>query len=133
MPSVNPLDENAPSEKTDLVLQRMIKQGYLVKVIESRTHGDEEAVTWHVGPRGKVEVNNESIATLVRTVYGGSNDVLETKLQTSLKVKDRKIAKPANIEEANEEEESNGNPGPSTSRNRRRSSRRAAAEDMDED
>lgn len=133
MPGANPTDENAPSEKTEQVLQRMIKQGYLVKVVESRTQGDEEAVTWHVGPRGKVEVNNESIANLVRTVYGGSNDVVETKLQTSLKVRDRKTARPANVEEREEEEETNGDPGPSRSDNRRRSGRRAAAEEMDED
>ncbi|KAM7208937.1 Non-structural maintenance of chromosome element 3 [Naviculisporaceae sp. PSN 640] len=134
MPSANPTDGNAPSEKTELVLQKMIKQGYLVKVAEPRTQGDEEAVTWHVGPRGKVEVNNESIASLVRTVYGGSNDVLESKLQTSLKVKDRKTARPANVEEREEqEEEANGDPGPSRSSNRRRSGRRAAAEEMDED
>ncbi|KAM7205619.1 MAGE family domain containing protein [Rhypophila sp. PSN 637] len=136
MPSANPLDPNVSSEKTEIVLQRMIKQGYLVKVVESKSQGDEEGIIWHVGPRGKVEVNNEAIASVVRTVYGGTNDMLETKLQTSLKIKDRKTVRPTNIEETNEEEENNGDPGPSRSdnrNNRRRSSRRAAADEMDED
>lgn len=136
MPSANPQDENSPSEKTDIVLLRMIRQGYLVRATESKTEGDEDSITWRVGPRGKVEVNNESIAGLVRTIYGGSSDELETKLQTSLKVKDRKTTRPNHVEDENddtEERETNGDPGPSRANNLRRSSRRAAAEEEEEE
>ncbi|KAK3331048.1 MAGE family-domain-containing protein [Apodospora peruviana] len=135
MPSMNPLDENAPNEKTELVLQRMIKQGYLVKVVESK-QGDEDSITWHVGPRGKMEVNNEATASLVRTIYGEPSDELEKKLQTSLKVKDRKPTRPGAVEEEDAdagEGAANGDPGPSTTNNRRRSGRRRAADEEEAD
>ncbi|KAK1758454.1 Non-structural maintenance of chromosome element 3 [Echria macrotheca] len=128
MPSANPSDPNHPSEKTELVLQRMIKQGYIVKKTDSGPQGDEEeGTTWHVGPRGKMEVDAESIAGFVRTVYGGSNDELEKKLSTSLGVRERKPA-PQGVPEEPDEQAANGGPGPSS---RRRS--RAVAQDEDED
>ena len=136
MPSMNPNDGNVPSEKTELVLQRMIRQGYLVKVAEANPHGDEDSTTWHVGPRGKVEVDNESIAALVRSVYGGSSDELEKKLQVSLKVRDHKARLPATGEEEEDEPDTreaarDGEPGPS---DRRRGARRwAAAAENEED
>lgn len=117
MPSMNPNDETSPSEKTEAVLQRMIKQGYLVKVTESRTAGDDDSTTWHVGPRGKVEVGNEAIAALVRTVYGGSDDELENKLQVSLKIKEKKTEAPE-LEAVDEEAPPDGDPGPSARRRR---------------
>lgn len=130
MPSMNPHDETSPSEKTDNVLQRMIKQGYLVKVTEAKSMGDDDATTWHVGPRGKVEVDKEAIAAFVRTIYGGSNEELEKKLQVSLKVKGRRPGAPETIEEECEEAPPpDGDPGPST----RRRSRRKQAEDDEEE
>ncbi|KAK3396073.1 MAGE family-domain-containing protein [Sordaria brevicollis] len=130
MPSSNPNSEHAPSEKTELVLQRMIKQGYLVKVADNKNAGDDDAITWHVGPRGKMEVDNEAIAAVVREIYGGSrqNKDLERKLQASLKVKERKPPRPAGEsrgpatiqeDEEEEEEEEEPEPGPSTRRGRR--------------
>ncbi|KAK0628171.1 MAGE family-domain-containing protein [Bombardia bombarda] len=131
MPSLNPNDENAPSEKTELVLQRMIRQGYLVKVVGTKNQGDEDSITWHIGPRGKMEVTNESIAGVIRTVYGGSSDELEKKLQVSLKVKDRKPANAAaQVEEEEEEEQEQEQASPS--RGRRRSNRAATEEEDDE-
>jgi hypothetical protein len=130
MPSMNPNDETSPSEKTEVVLQRMIKQGYLVKVIESKGAGDDDSTTWHIGPRGKVEVGMESIAALVRTVYGGSTDELEKKLQVSLKVKDRKPEVPEAVGEGEEEAPPDGDPGPSA---RRRGMRRQAEDEDEED
>lgn len=122
MPSMNPGDETAPSEKTEMVLQRMIKQGYIVRVTDSKSTGDDDATTWHVGPRGKVEVDKEAIAAFVRTIYGESNEELEKKLQISLKVKERKSGLPETVgEEAEEAPPPDGDPGPS---NRRRSRRR---------
>jgi hypothetical protein len=123
MPSMNPNDETSPTEKTEMVLQRMVRQGYLVRVTEARSMGDEDATTWHVGPRGKVEVDKEVIASFVRTIYGGSNDELEIKLQVSLKIKDRKPGVPETVEE---EAPPDGDPGPS---NRRRGRRRQAEAD----
>lgn len=129
MPSTNPNNPESPSEKTELVLQRMIKQGYLVKVVESKSHGDDdEGTTWHVGPRGKVEVSADAIAGFVRTVYGGGqNQDLENRLKASLGV--TKPAQGVDEDELELENRNNGNPGPS---NRRRS-RRQAAEEEDED
>ncbi|CCC08804.1 hypothetical protein SMACR_05444 [Sordaria macrospora] len=132
MPSSNPNNANAPSEKTELVLQRMIKQGYLVKVADNKNAGDDDAITWHVGPRGKMEVDNEAIAAVVREIYGGGrqNEELERKLQASIKVKERKPPRsaagnraPAIIqedeEEEDEEEDEEPQPGPNTRRGRR--------------
>lgn len=134
MPSSNPNNPNAPSEKTELVLQRMIKQGYLVKVVDNKNAGDDDAITWHVGPRGKMEVDNEAIAAVVREIYGGGrhNEELERKLQASLKVKEKKPPRSAaegraqaanqeDEEEEDEEEEEEEEPeaGPSTRRGRR--------------
>ena len=133
MPSFNPNNENSPSEKTELVLQRMIKQGYLVRVADNKNPGDDDAITWHVGPRGKVEVDNEAIAAVVREIYAGGqhNEDLERKLQASLKVKERKPPRsaaagraPATIQEDQEDEDSTSEddepePGPSTRRGRR--------------
>lgn len=121
MPSMNPHDSNSPSEKTEAVLQRMVRQGYLVRVTDSRSGGDDDdAATWHVGPRGKVEVDKEAIAAFVRTVYGGSSDALEAKLKASLRIRDRT----AGSREAVDEEEAeappdDGDPGPSTRRGTR--------------
>ena len=137
MPSMNPNDPTHPSEKTELVLQRMVKQGYLVKVAEGNSYGDEDSTTWHVGPRGKVEVDHESIARFVRTVYGRSTEEMEKKLQISLKVQERKPASMEDLNEQGEEEEeeqgeeeeeeedergehANGDPGPSRAQNGRR-------------
>jgi hypothetical protein len=131
MPSMNPNYAAAPSEKTDLVLLRMIKQGYLVKVTENRSAGDDDATTWHVGPRGKVEVDKETIAAFVRTIYGGSNQELEGKLQVSLKVKEQR---PEGVPETVGEQPevpANGDPGPSTRRRGRR--RQTEAEDEDDE
>jgi hypothetical protein len=129
MPSLNPNDETSPTEKTEMVLQRMVRQGYLVRATESRSMGDEDATTWHVGPRGKVEVDKEVIAAFVRTVYGGSNDELESKLQVSLKIKDRKPGAPETVEEEAEEAPPDGDPGPSNRRSGRRRQTEAEVED----
>ncbi|KAL2136425.1 hypothetical protein VTI74DRAFT_3859 [Chaetomium olivicolor] len=129
MPSMNPNDETSPTEKTETVLQRMVKQGYLVKLTESKSAGDEDTTTWHVGPRGKVEIDREAIAAFVRIVYGGSSEELERKLQTSLKIKDRKPGVRETVaEEAEEAPPPDADPGPS---NRRRTRRQTEVEDED--
>ena len=120
MPSLNPNDGSSPTEKTDSVLQKMIKQGYLIKVSESRAAGDEDSTIWHVGPRGKVEVDKEVLAAFVRTTYGGSNPDLEQKLQVSLKIRAREPGLPEVAEDEAEEAPPAGDPGPSTRRRGRR-------------
>jgi melanoma-associated antigen len=128
MPSANPTDPHSPSEKTELVLQKMIKQQYLVKVTE-KGQNEEEGSTWHIGPRGKVEVDNESIAQFVRAVYGGGTEDLEKRLLATLKVRKRDAAAPP-VAEEEEGGAVNGDPGPSS---RRRSGRRAAAQEEEDD
>ncbi|MCJ1265524.1 hypothetical protein MMC22_005404 [Lobaria immixta] len=73
-------------EKTEKVLKRMEREGYIVKVRE-RDGGGEESIDYVVGPRGKAEVGERGVAGVVRKVYG-KKDVeaaeLEKKLVRSL-------------------------------------------------
>lgn len=135
MPSLNPNDANHATENTEIVLQRMIRQGYLVKTSENKMQGDDDSITWHVGPRGKVEVSNEAIAEMIRKIYGGSSPELEKKLQSSLKITEVTAPAPAaggTIEEDSADQsqaDQGGEPGPSSVR---RSRRRAAEDNADE-
>ncbi|KAL8338527.1 hypothetical protein RB598_007062 [Gaeumannomyces tritici] len=82
---------NTPLEKTEAMLQRLIRQAYVVKTVERNPQSDDDAVTWHVGPRGKQEVTHEAIANIAREVYGAAaNDELEKKLHASLRIAERK-------------------------------------------
>ncbi|MCJ1315653.1 hypothetical protein MMC15_000973 [Xylographa vitiligo] len=76
-------------EKTEKVLKRMEREGYVVKVRE-REAGGEESVEWVVGPRGRVEVGEVGVAGLVRGVYKGGREAdvegLERRLEKSLGV-----------------------------------------------
>lgn len=72
-----------PIDQTEKLLQRLCKEGYLVRVKDSST--GEEMVEYTVGPRGKVEVGLDGVAGLVRTVYRNSDvDNLEARIQRSL-------------------------------------------------
>ncbi|CAN8100611.1 unnamed protein product [Discula destructiva] len=131
--------------KTEEMLSRLQKHGYLVKSVdkEARQHGDAETGTrWLVGPRGKVEVTNEAIAGLVRAVWDTKDQdegvELEKKLKATLNIREREpvqvgeeangeaIADESRMEEAAEVEE---NGGPS----RRRSRRRQAQDDGEDE
>lgn len=61
-------EQHTPIERTDRLLARMIKEGYLVRTREQ--DGGEERIEFLVGPRGKVEVGAKGVAGLVREVYG---------------------------------------------------------------
>jgi hypothetical protein len=61
-------DVNTPIDKTEATLNKMIKQGYLVKIKENIQ--GEETIDWVVGPRGKLEVRNKGVKALVQDVYG---------------------------------------------------------------
>ncbi|KAF2968637.1 hypothetical protein GQX73_g4871 [Xylaria multiplex] len=78
--------QNLPMDKTDNVLQKLIRQGYLDKIVE-RVEGDEDAITWCVGPRGRVEVSPQSIAQVVSEVWGDPPDDFDKKLEKSLGIR----------------------------------------------
>lgn len=71
----------AGGEKTDVVLARLARLGYLVRVVDKDTAGggggaggdapgiEDETVNFFIGPRGKVEVGPEGVARLVRKVW----------------------------------------------------------------
>jgi hypothetical protein len=61
-------DQNTPIDRTDKVLQRMIKDGYIARIKDTST--GEEMIDYIVGPRGKVEVGPEGVAELAKTVWG---------------------------------------------------------------
>jgi melanoma-associated antigen len=63
-------DVNMPMDKTEATLQKMIKQGYLIRIKENV--GGEETIDWMVGPRGKLEVGNKGVKGLIMDVYGDS-------------------------------------------------------------
>lgn len=79
-------EQSTPVDKTDKLLKRMIKDGYLHMYKE--TSDGEEITTYLLGPRGRVEVGEVGIAKLVRQVYGsdGNDEELEQKLERSLKM-----------------------------------------------
>ncbi|KAI1343312.1 MAGE-domain-containing protein [Xylariaceae sp. FL0016] len=74
---------NLPMDKTENVLIKMTKQGYVDKVVE-KSDGDEDTITWCIGPRGKVEVPAQSIALFVEQVWGEKPDDFDKKLERSL-------------------------------------------------
>ncbi|KAL3463833.1 MAGE family-domain-containing protein [Aspergillus heterothallicus] len=57
-----------PIDRTDRFLQRLCRDGYLVRNREM--DGGDEIIEYMVGPRGKVEVGARGVAGLVREVYG---------------------------------------------------------------
>ena len=78
-------DVNTPVDRTDDVLKKMEKHGYVIKIKEQQ--GGEESEEFLVGPRGRVEVGSEGVAGLVRKVYGAEdNEEVERRLTRSLKV-----------------------------------------------
>lgn len=82
-------DHSTPVDKTDKLLQRLIKEGYIVRIKENT--GGEELVSYMVGPRGKVEVGEDGVADFVRSVYGGKADEdLDRKLDRSLGLNQRR-------------------------------------------
>lgn len=82
-------DRNLGSEKTELTMKRMERQGYVIKKVDKPPlgHDGEEQVAWHVGPRAKEEIGLDGVMGLVREVYGDSDIDLERKLQSSLGIK----------------------------------------------
>jgi len=82
-------DQSTPIDKTDKLLQRLIKEGYIVRIKDSST--GEEVVEYKVGPRGKVEIGDEGVMNFVRTVYGSGTEDLEKRLERSLGFTNRRL------------------------------------------
>ncbi|KAJ5084418.1 hypothetical protein NUU61_008997 [Penicillium alfredii] len=128
-------DTYTPIDRTDRLLQRLCREGYLIKTREM--DGGEEVVEYMVGPRGKVEVGSGGVAGLVRRVYGrdggGDDDgtmaeqeiqqEFEARLGRSLGVVG--VRRQAEAEEEGQQRRQSQAP--------RRSSRRAAEEEEDEE
>jgi hypothetical protein len=62
-----------PIERTDKLLVRLCKDGYLVKTREM--DGGEEIIEYLLGPRGKIEVGSGAVADMARVVYGREGGV----------------------------------------------------------
>jgi DNA-binding PadR family transcriptional regulator len=75
-------------DRTEKLIKRMEKDGYIVKVKESSGAGDDD-IYWVVGPRGKVEVGEDGVRGLTKTVFGtmeteADEEELERKIARSL-------------------------------------------------
>lgn len=77
-------EQSTPAGKKDALLQRLVKEQYLVKIRD--TTSGEELIEYMVGPRGKVEVGKEGTANMTRKVFGSGvdNDDLEKRIERSL-------------------------------------------------
>lgn len=83
----------ADYEKTEKLMKRLEKDGYIVRVKESTGTGEDD-VYWTVGPRGKVEVGDDGVRGLTKAVYGeqeseSAEDELERKIDRSLGISER--------------------------------------------
>ncbi|KAI1813427.1 MAGE-domain-containing protein [Poronia punctata] len=97
--------QNLPMDSTENVLQKLVRQGYLDKVVD-RVEGDEDTITWYVGPRGKVEVQPQNIAQVITEVWGDPPPDFDKKLEKSLGVS--RPAQPRATQAEVEEEEVDG-------------------------
>ncbi|KAL7621246.1 hypothetical protein AAE478_008563 [Parahypoxylon ruwenzoriense] len=79
--------QNLPMDRTDNVLQKLVRQTYVDKVVE-KGDGDEDTVTWCVGPRGRIEVSPESIVAVVTEVWGELPDDFDKRIKRSLGVQE---------------------------------------------
>lgn len=100
-------DQNVSAEKTDVVLKRMERQGYVIKKVDRPPTGQDgdHQITWHIGPRSREEIGLDGVMGLTREVYGGSTPDLEKKIRASLGIKDRTI-------DEEDEEQNNAGEGP---------------------
>ncbi|KAF2230945.1 MAGE-domain-containing protein, partial [Viridothelium virens] len=85
-------DESTPVASTEKLLQRLCKEGYIVKIKDSSS--GEEMIDYIIGPRGRVEVGEGGVAGLVKAVYGeAANEELSKRVQRSLA-----LSRPAEVE-----------------------------------
>ncbi|CAD0091916.1 unnamed protein product [Aureobasidium vineae] len=62
-------------DKTEKLLKRMEKDGYVIKIRDNST--GEEMVEWMVGPRGRTEIGDSGVRGMVKQVYGDVGDPAE--------------------------------------------------------
>lgn len=100
-------DDYTPIDKTDKLLARLCKEGYLVRTREM--DGGEEVIEFMVGPRGKMEVGSGGAAGLVREVYGrgrGSREGGATQAERELRADfEARLRRSLGITAAREEEQ----------------------------
>jgi len=114
-------------QKTELILKKMEKQNYIVKLVEKNP--DEETISWRVGPRGKAEIGNTSIMGLVEEVYGEhAPEDLQKRLERSLGMSIANVSQ-AEEEGADEEPQTNGRKKAKKSAGRGRPRRSQTAEE----
>ncbi|KAJ5834389.1 MAGE protein [Penicillium robsamsonii] len=90
-----------PIDRTDKLLQRLCKEGYIIKTREM--DGGEEVIEYVLGPRGKIEVGTGGVAGLVRTVYGknqGDHENLTQLQREDLEDFEAKLGRSLGIEPA---------------------------------
>ncbi|KAL6856667.1 MAGE domain-containing protein [Trichoderma novae-zelandiae] len=88
-------DRMVASERTEVVLKRMERQGYVMKKVDRPPVGydGDQTISWHVGPRAKEEIGLDGVMGLVREVYGHpDDDDFDKKLRSSLGIKSRPLA-----------------------------------------
>lgn len=89
------LDDATPVEgyeKPALLIKRMEREGYIVRVKETGPGGEED-VSWMLGPRAKVEIGDDGVRGLTKVVYnqpeGDEGLDLERRIARSLGVGER--------------------------------------------
>jgi len=89
------LDDTTPVEgyeKPALLIKRMERDGYIVRVKETGPSGEED-ISWILGSRAKVEIGDAGVSGLTKAVYnqpeGNEGEELEKRIARSLSVGDR--------------------------------------------
>lgn len=100
--SSNPQDGDGVSQGG--TMHHLVRQGYVMRVVEEPTTAEGRGavggrgaggssgvptgskITWHVGPRGRLEVGPAEVAAVVRHIYGpDAGEGLERRLEASLR------------------------------------------------
>lgn len=131
-------DTYTPVDRTDKLLQRLCREGYVVRTREM--DGGEEVIEYLVGPRGKVEVGSAGVAGLVREVYGygrvngGDQSQIDSEEREMFEARLSRSLGITNLgERTNDGEDRPGSGERAGPVEPRRSSRRAAQEEEEED
>lgn len=125
-------DEYTPLGTRDKLLQRLIKEGYIVKIKDNSS--GEEVIEYMVGPRGKLEVDKHAIANIIRTIWGENEEDLEKRIEKSLDLGGEKVGAAAQVHgnaangRANGAAEGSGTQGRNSTRRRQ-----TRGEDEDEE
>ncbi|KAI9817621.1 MAG: hypothetical protein M1832_004625 [Thelocarpon impressellum] len=100
-------DQHTPIDRTEKLLLRLCKEGYLVKVRD--TSGGDEIVEYMVGPRGKIEVGVDGVVGVAKTVYGDmASDDIEDKVRRSMGIDEGKRQKPRGRNMRQEDDDEDG-------------------------